>query len=1229
MPQKTNLNVNPYFDDFNANNQYYRILFKPSVPVQARELTQLQSMLQHQIESLAGLNLQNGDIVSGCSINDIPYLPYVNLSDFQSNGAPYTLSSLVNTQVISLSTNLASRVLTTTSGQQSNYPNTNVIYVQPLGSGSNSTSNQVMNYTNTDQLVFYRLPRTGNNVADTVAVINTYPSNTTTTMCGNAHGITISEGVVFLSGCLVQVLNPTIGIVNATGTYASNLVVGFVATESIVNSNQDPSLLDNALGYGNENAPGADRLKIQPGLVALSPTVAANTPGFNPVATYNFGSLVTTAVAGSNLYSIVGDAIAQRIYDEAGNYVVNPFSVDTVTSVPGNTIIATLGANNILGRISPGVGYASGQRIELQKTNYIQMRRGIDTQVVSSQQITFNYGSYFVLSEVAGGFPFANAATVALYNTPQMAVTNRTFTTTAPSGSIIGTANMRCFTYSAGTIGSNTAQYLLHVYNIKMSNGFNVNQIQSVYSNGSILGVGDVISAGIVGAASDDQLYSFGVTGIKALRDSSNNNSSQYTYRTVNTATMAVGGNIVVTIASSAPGGVDQIPFGNGILPDFDAEMFNVVLVANSVTANLSGTITTTGANVAGSSTTFLTDFNVGDVITASATNRIIQTIANNTFMTVDTAFGSNLAANTYIKTNLAGKHLQIAQNVIGKTSFVNVTNSTSFTIVTNQAPTAPVSVYVTYDVLRTTVSPAQKIINKNRFVCINVANSAGGPNGPFCLGLPDVHRVQKVYGTSGGGFTTSGTDITSQFSWDTGQTDTNYGLAYLYPKSAVTSNNLLVLLDYFSSNTASGLGFYTVESYPIDDSNTANVNAVQTSTIPVYMDEQGNKIYLRDYVDFRTPCVATANDTGFVNLANSAAVTAAITAATINPSSNLAFSIPATGLNNPSFGRNFQATYTMYLPRKDLVMITPDNIVTVKEGLSKINPQTPLYPDNIMVVSVLNIPPFPSLTTDQSDALLAVNQSCRTLVRDTSTAISSSLVTNRRYTMRDIGVLDSRITNLEYYEQLSLLQTAATAMNVTDQNGLNRFKNGIFVDPFSDFTNCDVSNPEFSVAIDQTLGIARPKIQREVFRIKFNAGASPNVQQTGRVITLPYAEIPFMSQPYATKYRAAALTAFAWNGTIILFPNYDNYNDIINTGSINVTVDNTTAWKDFANTPFASIWGDWVTTTNSVSSSVITGQQNIITQYNNVYVTNTVYNYVNTVSYGYPTVPYSGSFGG
>ena len=65
MPIKTDLNVSPYFDDFNENDNYHRILFRPATAVQARELTQLQTILQNQIEKFGNWAFKNGDVVDG------------------------------------------------------------------------------------------------------------------------------------------------------------------------------------------------------------------------------------------------------------------------------------------------------------------------------------------------------------------------------------------------------------------------------------------------------------------------------------------------------------------------------------------------------------------------------------------------------------------------------------------------------------------------------------------------------------------------------------------------------------------------------------------------------------------------------------------------------------------------------------------------------------------------------------------------------------------------------------------------------------------------------------------------------------------------------------------------------------------------------------------------------------------------------------------------------------
>lgn len=1197
MPLDIDLNVAPYYDDYDEIKNYHRILFRPSVAVQARELTQLQTILQNQIEHFGNWAFRSGDIVSGCNISDIPSLPYVRLMDFASNGsanvATLDVTEYVNSIATSATSNLRAKVLYSNAGFSTNYPDTNILYVRYLNTG---TGGETV-FSNGELLTFVQVTEAGNtDLANVYSWANT-PANTVTT--GNAHGVSVSGGIIFINGNFVRVANDTFGLVNNFGTYAGNNVIGFSLIEQVITETQDTSLLDNALGYSNENAPGAHRLKLSPTIISLTKEQAANIQKFNPIASYNYGSLVTKSSESSNLYSIVSNVVAKRTYEESGNYVVNPFSVDTVTSVIGTDIVPS-SSNNVLARISKGSGYSLGKRIEILQTAYVDMRRGIDTKTLNSQQISFNYGNYFILNEVSGTFEFNKSQSVTLYDKPQLSVTNRTFATTSPSGNNIGTATVKCYTYNSGIPGSASATYLLHVYNISLNSGYNSSQIRSIYYNGSKKGVADVYSSGLLDSQFKRQLYSFGFSGLKNIRDASNNVQTNYIYRNKVSGTMTTSGNVSITLTYSAPGGTDILPYGVGVLSDSTASEFTVIATANVDSAVLTGkvNVNTTSVNVVGTSTTFNSRFLTGDNIKVGSDIRTVISVTNATFLTVDNPFSVTNASADYYKSYISGKIIPISRTFpTGPVGFIEVTNSTSFAVSSGQTPSSPLSVDIFYNTQRNTTLPAKKEIKKDRFVKINTSSN---PKGPWCLGFSDIFKVSRIYGTSNGVYTTAGVDLTSSFTYGTGQKDTHYDLGYLYAKSSYnpsTYPNLLVQLDYFAVNTSPGVGFFTVESYPIDDANTANTNAIQTKDIPLYVDENGAKLPLRDYIDFRTPCVITANDTGVANTSNASQLATTISYATVNPSSTLTLSTgdSTSGLNIPAYGKNLEADYTKYLPRKDLILITPDNVIKVKEGVSSETPQTPLWPDNAMVLSVLNIPPYPSLSTDQLDAFYPINQNSKNIIRDTSTAITGNMVTHRRYTMRDIGTLDQRITNLEYYTQLSLLEKAAKDLTVTDSNGLDRFKNGIFVDPFSNFSVSDVSNPEFSIAIDFSKGVARPKIIREVFNVNFNSSQSVNTTKTGRIVTIGYNEVPFLEQPYATKYRSSALVAYAWNGSVILVPSYDNNTDIHNTGSINITIDNTTPWRDFAASPLGSVFGGWRTTTTTSTNTVITGTQQII----------------------------------
>ena len=65
MTQKKDLNISPYYDDFDPSKNFYKVLFKPGFPVQSRELTTLQSILQTQIGNFGSHMFDEGSLVTG------------------------------------------------------------------------------------------------------------------------------------------------------------------------------------------------------------------------------------------------------------------------------------------------------------------------------------------------------------------------------------------------------------------------------------------------------------------------------------------------------------------------------------------------------------------------------------------------------------------------------------------------------------------------------------------------------------------------------------------------------------------------------------------------------------------------------------------------------------------------------------------------------------------------------------------------------------------------------------------------------------------------------------------------------------------------------------------------------------------------------------------------------------------------------------------------------------
>ena len=146
MPLENSLNVSPYYDDLNEEKDFYRVLFKPGVAVQTRELNQLQSLLQNQIERFGSHVFKSGTILSGVNFNYLPTYSYVKIQDVQVDGQPSLPSSYVNYFVKS-SLNLTARVLDYKDGLEASNPDLKTIYVRYTNSSDPDLANGSVVYT--------------------------------------------------------------------------------------------------------------------------------------------------------------------------------------------------------------------------------------------------------------------------------------------------------------------------------------------------------------------------------------------------------------------------------------------------------------------------------------------------------------------------------------------------------------------------------------------------------------------------------------------------------------------------------------------------------------------------------------------------------------------------------------------------------------------------------------------------------------------------------------------------------------------------------------------------------------------------------------------------------------------------------------------------------------------------------------------------------------------------
>lgn len=1187
----TVLNASPYFDDFTENKNFHRILFRPSVAVQARELNQIQSIFQNQIERFGQHLFKDGTVIKGCGLTYITDIEYVSIADqFENNVAlSSTNTSFVNAIAIGNTSGVVAQIIAAregfaatskparffirytqpgTSGDRvfqeneylriyqpgKSYVDKIVVQVTtavtvnsqnfPVGSRliNNTTkargfianayangtgsfielrnirktfaegdvvtvstdSNITATIENVDKVFF------ANTFIDSVRVI---PSNTGVyTSRGFAYGVTCSPGIIFHKGHFIRVDNHTT-IVNEETKNPAGKVLIFNTSEEIIRETQDSSLYDNALGTPNINAPGAHRLKLTSTLIAKNKTDISNTDIAFPIV--EFGNSGPVFQRTETQYNIIGEELAKRTYEESGHYIVKPFNVSTKPD-SANTY-------GTIYEITQGLAYVKGKRVELINNLNVSGRRGSDTNTVNESITTISYGSFIVTKEVRGYFPIDQSFEVRLFDTAQSAITGDIIPGAAASGNIIGYANIRAFNYvqDSGYKGDPATQFRMYLFNVRMLDAKKFEDVRSVsYYNGSTYeAYADLVLENSKAVIKDATLTPlvFGLNGkaIKSLVDQNDNYDTNYYYTGANTSALLLADG---TIQFSVGANKGQVGYGDST--SATEYRLDVIAAANAVTENLTGTAScnTTGF-VTGSGTSFDTDFLPGDYIqfvTAGSYHRVTS-VTSSTAMTV--ANGATVSSNTFKRAHKEGSYIPLDS---ATRTVTIVTGGESAEIDLGKNYTTVTNVFVRYYAYNNESNELKKELNRRCMVIIRTANNVGGGTGPWSLGVPDVFRLTGVYfGTNTSNFTTAINRV-SDFILDTGQRDTHYdhGTIKTSPRSSLGSlanTFMLVEFDCFTVNTSVGEGFFSIDSYPINDDITADLDeSIRTWEIPSYLSTGTGLLYdLRDSIDFRPYKANTAN------------VTQSYTSATVNPAATNNFNTTTTNYN-PYPGTDLTANFTYYLGRKDRVVLTADGLFRVDEGLPALTPKYPQVDPDVLIIAEVDIPPYPSLTDVE-----------RLVVSKDDYAIKLNLLSHKRFTMKDISVLEQRIQRLEYYTTLNLLEKVALQTTIADDNGEARFQNGFFVDPFNSHIYGRTSDPSYRAAIDERNSYMRPAFHPENIEMEFdtNTAASGNVVLTGGIVTLDYDEEILVDQPFASDLLNVSGSPLRWSGTIDLRP--------------------------------------------------------------------------------------------
>ena len=467
---KTTFNTT-YKDDFTDSDHYHRILFNAGKALQARELTQAQTITQKELERLGRHIFKEGSVVLPGGLTVDTNFEFVKLSSTSTTG--FAVGDTLTGQTSSIQAKLLKIVAADGSDPVT-------FYVKYTSTSSGTSGSDPIRFSPGESL---------SNGSVTVDVQVTDTTADPATGRGTRAAVN-GGGTYFVAGHFVTTDREEIIVSRYSST--PNEVIGFKVTQDIVTVEDTNDLYDNQGATPNLTAPGADRYRIQLNLSIESSLEDTDT--FFPINKMVNG--VLQQEVDETAYNIVEKELATRTSEESGDYVVEGYQ--STAKAGDSDSVLTIDVN-------PGVAYVDGYRVSTQAPTKITVNKPRTTETINNEAIAANYGNYVIaLADTGQGF-IPNLDTFQTINLRD---------DSNYGGTTIGSARVRSMTEDG-------ANYRLYLFDVQMNSGKKFSQTRSVGdSTGEYLDLVLENGVGVIKEASNNNLFfNLGKTRPQSLGD--------------------------------------------------------------------------------------------------------------------------------------------------------------------------------------------------------------------------------------------------------------------------------------------------------------------------------------------------------------------------------------------------------------------------------------------------------------------------------------------------------------------------------------------------------------------------------------------------------------------------------------------------------------------------------------------------------------------------------------